>query len=101
MSAIQWIEEHLLPCPSKYFFGIDCPGCGMQRSFLELIRGNFAESFFLYPALLPILVTFVLLGIHLKYKLNRGPQFILSSFVFSVSIIVVSFVIKQVHHYNQ
>jgi hypothetical protein len=101
MSAIQWIEEHLLPCPSKYFFGIDCPGCGMQRSFLELIRGNFAESFFLYPALLPILVTFVLLGIHLKYKINRGPQFILSSFVFSVSIIVVSFVIKQVHLYNQ
>jgi uncharacterized protein DUF2752 len=32
-------------CPSKIYFGIDCPGCGLTRSFIHLAAGNLAASF--------------------------------------------------------
>jgi hypothetical protein len=101
MALLDWLEQHLLACPMKYFFGADCPGCGMQRSLIELMKGNIAESFRLYPALFPVLITLVLLFVHLKYKLNRGAQFIQYSFGFSVLVIVTSFVIKQIQLFNQ
>lgn len=31
-------------CPFYYFFKIPCPGCGLTRSFIELLKGNLCES---------------------------------------------------------
>ncbi|WP_442589872.1 DUF2752 domain-containing protein [Pedobacter sp. AW31-3R] len=52
-------NAYLLPCPLKYLTGYDCPGCGFQRSFLALLKGNFQHSFHLYPPTVPILLTIV------------------------------------------
>lgn len=52
----------MLPCPSKLLLGLECPGCGLQRSFLALMRGDVVESLKLYPALMPLLITFGLLA---------------------------------------
>lgn len=52
---ISWWQQHMLPCAYKSFFGIDCPICGAQRSFLFLLRGDFADSFKMYPPLLFVL----------------------------------------------
>jgi hypothetical protein len=101
MSWIDWIEHHLLPCPSKALFGLDCPGCGMQRSAIELLKGNFTESFKMYPALLPILLTFVLLALHLRYKFRNGTKTIQYAYIFSMIVVVTSYVIKQVQFFNQ
>jgi hypothetical protein len=32
-------------CQSKALFGIDCPGCGLTRSFIHLAHGDVAASF--------------------------------------------------------
>jgi hypothetical protein len=32
-------------CQSKALFGIDCPGCGLTRSFIYLAHGDVAASF--------------------------------------------------------
>ena len=45
----------MLPCAYKQLFGIDCPTCGAQRSFVLLMEGNFSESFIIYPPLIPVL----------------------------------------------
>lgn len=100
MSWIDWIEQHLLPCPSKYFLGVDCPGCGMQRSMMELLRGNFIESLKVYPGLIPVLFTVIFLGFHLKYKFNNGAKTLQYSFIFSAIVIVISFVVKQVQLFS-
>jgi hypothetical protein len=36
----------LLPdiCFSQIFFGADCPGCGLTRSFISLARGQFSTA---------------------------------------------------------
>lgn len=100
MSAIDWLEHHLLPCPSKYFLGVDCPGCGMQRSFVALLRGDFAASFKMFPGLIPVLFTVVFLALHLKFKFRNGANTLLWSYIFSAVVIVTSFIIKQVQLYN-
>ncbi len=33
-----------LGCPSRIFFGIDCPGCGGLRGTYSLLHGDFASA---------------------------------------------------------
>lgn len=101
MSWLDWIGQHLLPCPSKYFLGMDCPGCGMQRSVIEMLKGNVVESLKMYPGMLPMVFTMVLLAFHLKYRFENGARWLLYSYSFSAVIVVVSFIIKQVQLFNQ
>jgi len=37
-------------CGMKTQFGIPCPQCGMTRSWVWLVRGDFGQSFFYNPA---------------------------------------------------
>ena len=58
MLFINWLQEHLLPCPFKYLTGIDCPGCGFQRSVIALIQGDLHKSFLFYPPAIPLIIFF-------------------------------------------
>ena len=78
----------------KRHFGIECPGCGMQRSFIEILKGDFIESFKLYPALFPLIFTLIYLIFHIIYKYKHGALVLKFSFIFTVSIMIISYVIK-------
>lgn len=93
-TLIHWLENHLLVCPYKSMFGIDCPGCGMQRSFIELLKGNFTNSLYLYPALLPVIFLLIFLLLHLKYKFKNGASVIKYTFMVCALIITVNYVLK-------
>lgn len=84
----------MMPCFYKQISGIDCPGCGMQRSFIDLLHGDFIASFKMYPALLPVLFTLGLTAAHLYFKFKNGAAFIKYSFIFTISIITISYIIK-------
>ena len=94
MSHVHWLESHMLPCFYKKYIGIDCPGCGMQRSVVELLKGNFAESFHLFPALLPILFMVVFLGVHLVFRFEKGGTWLKYIFIGVTVIITVSYISK-------
>ncbi|WP_443901185.1 DUF2752 domain-containing protein, partial [Odoribacter laneus] len=55
---LEWLEAHQLSCWIKSVIGIECPGCGMQRAVLLLIKGEFLASFRIYPGLFPLLLFF-------------------------------------------
>lgn len=84
----------MLSCPYKFITGIDCPGCGIQRSFVLLLKGDLISSFSLYPALLPVIFTLILTGAHLLFRFRKGPESIKFSFLTATGIIVVSYVFK-------
>jgi len=75
---------------------MDCFGCGMQRSFIALLKGEFALSFYLYPALIPMILMFAFLIIHLIFKFEKGGIYLKYWFIFVVSIVLINFILKQV-----
>lgn len=95
MGLVNWLENNLLACPYKKYFGMDCFGCGMQRSFIALLKGEFALSFYLYPALVPMILMFLFLIIHLIFKFEKGGTWLKYWFIFVVSIVLINFVLKQ------
>lgn len=69
---IRWLEVNMLSCPSKKYFHIECPGCGLQRSFLALLKGDLVNSFYLYPATVLIVAMIGYMLLHLKFKFKKG-----------------------------
>ncbi|CAG0968544.1 MAG: DUF2752 domain-containing protein [Bacteroidetes bacterium] len=93
-----WLDEHLLPCFYKQYFGIDCPGCGMQRAFIYLLKGNISESIQLYPALIPMLLMFFYLALHLTFKFSKGAKILTFMFIFNCSLIIINYIYKIFTH---
>jgi len=98
--AIQWLEKHMLTCPSKMLFHMDCPGCGLQRSYIALFKGDFALSFQLYPAAVPILVMIACLFLHLIFKFKNGAFILTTLYIFCAIIILVHYIYRIVTHQN-
>lgn len=94
---IHWLEKHLLSCPFKTWTGIDCPGCGLQRSLVALLKGDFLASFKFYPATLPILGLFILTILHLKFDFKNGAFLIKLMYIFAAVIIVMNYIYKIYH----
>ena len=89
-----WLESAAQPCFYKAFLGIECPGCGMQRSFIELLRGNLSESLTLYPALSTTVFLIVLLIIHLIFKLRNGALMLKILFIINAGIMVLHYIYR-------
>lgn len=49
-------------CVWRHFFGVECPGCGMTRSLLSLLRGDIRAAFAFHPMFwsLPIIVLYIM-----------------------------------------
>jgi hypothetical protein len=47
---------------------VECLGCGLQRAFLLLLKGDFIGAFQMYPAIYVTLVFFGLIGLDLLDK---------------------------------
>jgi len=90
---IAWLEAHQLPCFYKHYLGFECFGCGMQTAFILLLKGEFIESLKAYPALLPTVFLIAFLNLHLIFKFKRGASILKYTFIFTVAIMVVSYVI--------
>ncbi|MBC9794776.1 DUF2752 domain-containing protein [Sinomicrobium weinanense] len=88
------IQDYLLPCPLKWLTGIDCPGCGFQRSFLALLQGDIAKSFELYPATVPFLLLFATAVLHKWFGVDRKGIFLKSLIFFTGSVMIISYLLK-------
>lgn len=94
-SFLEQADNFFLPCPFKYLTGYDCPGCGFQRSFLALLRGNLQESLHLYPATIPLLLTF-LICLPVKYLTPfKSDLLVKGMFLFSGSVVVISYLFRM------
>jgi hypothetical protein len=94
--TIEWLESLQRPCFFKEHFGIDCPGCGLQRSFIELLKGNLIESIRLYPALIPIIIMFLFLCLHIMLKFKNGALVLKYMFITNMSLIFVHYIYKLI-----
>lgn len=91
---INWLEGNMMPCFYKQYLGMECPGCGFQRSLALLLKGEFTDSFLMFPPLIPMLLMVVFLIIHLKFKFRNGAKWLLVLFVFNVCLLLGNFIAR-------
>lgn len=91
------MERFMLPCLNKQLFGIDCLGCGLQRSVLLLFQGEFHAAFVLYPAIytLLLLLFFALFSSFRKIKNDLNIK--LGLIIINAMIVIVSYGHKMQH----
>ncbi len=96
MNIINWLENHFLPCVYKQLLGIECPLCGSQRAFIELLKGNILESIKLYPALIPSIIIVFSAVFQMIIKWKYGWKIIRILLIADFALIMVSYIIKLV-----
>ncbi|WP_228515107.1 MULTISPECIES: DUF2752 domain-containing protein [unclassified Flavobacterium] len=62
----------MIPCLFKTLFGIECLGCGFQRSLFLLFKGEFLAAFYMYPAVYSMLLFFIFVAL---YFLDRSRNY--------------------------
>ncbi len=87
-------ENILLPCLNKQLFGVDCPGCGLQRSVLLLFEGNFSGAFFMFPALYPMMLLLLFLLADQFIKIKYANLISITLMISTVVFILTNFLYK-------
>lgn len=85
------MEEYMLPCMNKKLFGIECFGCGTQRSLMLLVKGDFVGAFNMFPAIFTTLLFFIVLTLHFIDKSRNYQKVIIGLAITNAVIMVVSY----------
>ncbi|WOD45295.1 DUF2752 domain-containing protein [Hwangdonia lutea] len=87
----------MLPCLNKTLFGMDCMGCGLQRSVSLVFQGQFVEAFYMYPAIYSLILLFISIVINIFFKFKHSNKVITILAIISVLTIITSFIIKLIN----
>lgn len=79
-------------CPFLVVTGLECPGCGSQRSFHQLLHFNIAGAFRQNP-LVVIFGPYILLGLYIEYIGGKDKFTQIRSFLFGKIAAMVILVI--------
>jgi hypothetical protein len=90
---VSFLEKNMLSCPWKKM-GIDCMGCGMQRSIIFLLKGEFIEAFYMFPPIYTLILMFGYLILHLKFHFKTGHKVLLALFIINIIITITNYILK-------
>ena len=90
------INNFMIDCVWVNTFGIECPGCGFQRSLILFVKGDILASIKMFPAMLPMIILFIALFFHLKFKLKYGARFLTWTFGLTVFVMTGNFTINLI-----
>lgn len=93
---VNWLEQHLFTCFFKSHFGMECPGCGMQRALIALLKGDLTDSLKYHAALIPFILTIAALLIQLIIKHRLGGKVVMWLFILTSSITFIQFIVRQI-----
>jgi hypothetical protein len=96
-NIVFWLEANQLPCPIKKIAQINCPGCGLQGSFIALLKGNLQQSFQIHPATIPLMLFFLFAALQLKFQFKPGNKIIVYSYIFVATILATNYIYKNIH----
>lgn len=91
---MQSLDTYMLPCLNKKLFGFDCPGCGLQRSFILVLQGDFTSAFHMYPAIFTLIIMLVFLVLHIKLQFKNGHKILFALFIINFIFIITNFILK-------
>lgn len=83
-----------IPCIFNIITGFKCPGCGITRMCLSLLRLDFKSAFYYNPAILIMLPLFLVILIRAVYvyikngNLNLGKVFDIIIYIIIIILII-------------
>jgi len=95
MGFISFLEENMLSCQWKNM-GMECMGCGLQRSVIFLLKGDFTNAFLTYPAIYTLFFMFFYLALHLKFNFSKGHRILQMLFMLNLVIIITNYLLKLI-----
>lgn len=87
----------MLPCLNKKLLGVECLGCGLQRSISLILQGEFVEAFKMYPGVYGLIVLFFFIGINIFFKFKHSNKIIGALAIITLATVVVSYIIKLIN----
>ncbi|WP_372754588.1 DUF2752 domain-containing protein [Mariniflexile sp.] len=88
------LEDYMLPCLNKKLLGLDCMGCGMQRSVNLILQAEFTQAFFMYPAIYTLILMLATIGINFFKNFKSANTIIFSLAILNAVIIISNFIYK-------
>ncbi|HEX8268564.1 MAG TPA: DUF2752 domain-containing protein [Flavobacterium sp.] len=88
------MEEYMIPCMSKKLFGMDCMGCGTQRAFALLLKGDPIAAFHMFPAIFTTVLLFGFIGMHFVDRSRSYHKFIVGLAITNAVIMIISYIYK-------
>lgn len=82
-----YVAVFITGCPIRELTGIPCPGCGMSRAWLSLLRGDFAAAWRYHPLFWLVPVALALLFV------KKGPLATVKGRAVLWSLIALTFVL--------
>jgi hypothetical protein len=94
MILITDIEQYMLPCLNKKLFGVECMGCGLQRSISLIFQGEFIAAFKMYPAIYTLIVLVITISINAFRPFKLGYKIIVTLAILNAIIMLSNFIFK-------
>lgn len=85
----------MIPCMNKTLFGVECLGCGTQRAFLLVLRGDFLAAFYQFPAIYTTILFFGILALHFTDRSRNYHKIIIGLAVINAIIMIISYIYKM------
>ena len=74
---------------------MECLGCGTQRAFMFVLRGDFLLAFKMFPAIYTTILLFGFIGLHFLDKSRNYHKFIISIAIVNAVIMIISYIYKM------
>lgn len=83
-------------CPFAIFAGIPCPGCGITRAFICLIKLQLKDAFFMNPCIFMWVPVIIILFIN-RYLLNSklSPQTVNRLLIITGILSIITYLIRM------
>lgn len=94
LTTLLLAEDFMLPCLNKQIFGVECPGCGIQRSVSLLFQGEFVAAFKMYPAIYAIILLLGFLLIDTFFTIKHSNKITILLLITSISLILINYILK-------
>ena len=87
-------------CPLVIIFGLPCPGCGIVRALLYVLKGQFAQAFYINPSVY-LWIVFLLYIIVVRYILGKPLKRVVLLVTVIVTVMVIRFAYGMYMYYPQ
>ena len=85
-------------CPSVILTGFPCPGCGMTRAMLSILRGDFASAWRFHPFSYVLLMWAAAFGIR-RYILQKDVKILMKCLIVILIGMLVFYVYRMVRYF--